>query len=84
MKNQCCFSKILGSTDFATLLLRVHGSVIHPSYTERGNLYDIAILQLQKPIQFSPRVGSICLPFNKEGDSFAGEEVTLLGKCDQK
>jgi len=53
---------------------------IHPLHNPTTLENDIAIVTVNSIINFSEEVGPVCLPFQHQYDSFAGNYVDLLGK----
>lgn len=52
--------------------------VMHPSYVTRQLADDIALINLNSPVEWSDRVQPACLP-NPDQDSFAGLVATVAG-----
>ena len=52
--------------------------VIHRDYVERTFENDLAILELESPVEFRPYVVPICLPSTSDGD-FHGDKATVTG-----
>jgi len=49
--------------------VKVSSLQIHPLFNEKDNLYNVAILTLDPPTQFSSRVNPICLVSAKSGST---------------
>ncbi|XP_043229462.1 transmembrane protease serine 9-like [Amphibalanus amphitrite] len=55
-------------------------AVVHPGWSARFVTHDIALLRLQRPIEYSEAVRPICLPTRQQvAETFAGELGTVLG-----
>lgn len=52
--------------------------VIHRDYVERTFENDLAILELESPVEFQPYIVPICLPKTSEGD-FSNEKAIVTG-----
>ncbi|XP_040354377.1 uncharacterized protein LOC121045539 [Ixodes scapularis] len=48
------------------VVARVSHAVIHPQYVDKGFANDIALLKLEKPVEFSDYIRPICLPTDGE------------------
>ncbi|CAN7988240.1 unnamed protein product [Ixodes hexagonus] len=48
------------------VVARVSHAVIHPQYIDKGFANDIALLKLEKPVEFSDYIRPICLPTDGE------------------
>ncbi|XP_043266812.1 venom serine protease 34-like [Venturia canescens] len=68
-----------GSETNASKVLRVDTYDINPFYNNLTWENDIAIITVEKYIEFSQRVGPVCLPFQHSPDTFAGSPVEILG-----
>ncbi|XP_014477083.1 PREDICTED: venom serine protease-like [Dinoponera quadriceps] len=66
-----------GDDTSAAKLYLMQGCTIHPYYKDILN--DIAVCQIVGKIQYSARVGPVCLPFQHRCDSFGGSIVKALG-----
>lgn len=51
----------------------------HPNYNSTTQWNDIALVKTQLQIQFSLRVGPVCLPFRYTTENFDAQTVTALG-----
>lgn len=69
-----------GADTDAARLYTVSRFDIHPLYNNETFENDIAIVTTNSPMNFSEKVGPVCLPFQHQSDSFAGSSVDLLGK----
>jgi len=70
----------IGGETNATKLYRLSKYTIHPGYQGNKDAYkDIAVCKISGIIEYSARVGPVCLPFQKEQKSFVGNIVTALG-----
>nr|QRN45226.1 silk gland serine protease [Tineola bisselliella] len=63
----------------ATRTYNIDGVMVHPQYNSGNNDYDVALIRTTTDMQFSERVGPVCLPFKFRGSSFADTYVTALG-----
>ncbi|CAB3229843.1 unnamed protein product [Arctia plantaginis] len=63
----------------ATKGYRVASFIPHSQYSDSNYDYDIALIRAREAIEFSDRVGPVCLPFKFENDDFYGKKVTVLG-----
>lgn len=52
--------------------------VVHRDYVERTFENDLAILELESPVEFKPYIVPICLPLTSEGD-FVGKKAEVTG-----
>ena len=52
--------------------------VIHKDYVERTFENDLAILELESPVEFKPHIVPICLPTAADGD-FNGQKAWVTG-----
>ena len=52
--------------------------VVHRDYVERTFENDLAILELESPVEFKPYIVPICLPSTSEGD-FTGKKAEVTG-----
>ena len=52
--------------------------VVHRDYVERTFENDLAILELETPVEFKPYIVPICLPSTSEGD-FVGQKAEVTG-----
>lgn len=52
--------------------------VVHRDYIERTFENDMAILELESPVEFKPYIVPICLPSISEGD-FIGKKAEVTG-----
>ncbi|XP_018426321.1 PREDICTED: serine protease 27-like [Nanorana parkeri] len=43
----------------------VHNIILHPDYTPDGSGRDIALVELEKPVEFTPFILPVCLPSQK-------------------
>ncbi|XP_020282728.1 venom serine protease 34-like [Pseudomyrmex gracilis] len=68
-----------GAESNATQLYTVFKFVLHPLYNNETLENDIAVIRVNSIISFSEEVGPVCLPFQHQSDSFAGNFVDLLG-----
>jgi hypothetical protein len=51
--------------------------VVHPKYNFFTYEYDLALVQLDKPLEFAPHISPICLPASD--DLLIGENATVTG-----
>ncbi|CAH0403060.1 unnamed protein product [Chilo suppressalis] len=58
---------------------RIEQFIIHPLYSSLNYDYDIALLRLNKSLEFSHRVGPVCLPFKFKNTTMPGSNLTILG-----
>ncbi|RVE41563.1 hypothetical protein evm_013788 [Chilo suppressalis] len=58
---------------------RIEQFIIHPLYSSLNYDYDIALLRLNKSLEFSHRVGPVCLPFKFKNTTMPGPNLTILG-----
>ncbi|XP_014477136.1 PREDICTED: venom serine protease-like [Dinoponera quadriceps] len=66
-----------GNDTSAAKLYRIQDCTIHPNYSNIMN--DIAVCKIEGTIEYSIKVGPVCLPFQHRCDSFGGSIVTVLG-----
>ncbi|KAH0949026.1 hypothetical protein HN011_009426 [Eciton burchellii] len=66
-----------GKETDATKLFRISNCFKHPLYKDYHN--DIAVCKIKGTIQYSSKVGPVCLPFHHYRNSFDGSKVTALG-----
>jgi hypothetical protein len=52
--------------------------VVHRDYVERTFENDLAILELETPVEFKPYIVPICLPSTSDGD-FVGQKAEVTG-----
>jgi secreted trypsin-like serine protease len=57
----------------------VEAVYIHPNYDAGSVTYDVALLKLSKPIQFTDHIQPICLPYQDEPLPEAGSKVVVTG-----
>ncbi|XP_014477082.1 PREDICTED: venom serine protease 34-like [Dinoponera quadriceps] len=83
-RNLSKFGVLIGDHDLKTgrdtsaaKLYLIQGCVMHPNYTYVIN--DIAVCKIKGTIQYSTKVGPVCLPFQHKYDSFNGAILTALG-----
>uniref|UniRef100_A0A1B0GL98 Putative trypsin-like serine protease n=1 Tax=Lutzomyia longipalpis TaxID=7200 RepID=A0A1B0GL98_LUTLO len=62
-----------------TRLLTVARFIVHPSYAPNPSRNDIALVQPQTNIVFSPGVAPVCLPFDQRTNTFLGARVEATG-----
>jgi len=67
-----------GKETDATKLFRISNCLKHPLYKDYHN--DIAVCKIEGTIQYSSKVGPVCLPFHHYRNSFDGSKVTALGQ----
>ncbi|XP_017784093.1 PREDICTED: venom serine protease-like [Nicrophorus vespilloides] len=91
--NHCLVDKVatdlgllVGDHDLSTGTETTHAAlytlekfVSHPSYNNRTNRNDIAILKTQNVMEFGESVGPVCLPFRYTNRNFIGTSLTVLG-----
>ncbi|XP_054706614.1 uncharacterized protein LOC129216425 [Uloborus diversus] len=65
------------SADFPHEDYAVSQIIIHPEYKPRKFYNDIAILKLEKPVEFKPHIDTACLP--KSTDIFEGQKCIVTG-----
>lgn len=68
--------------DNLTVVIRsITNIVIHPNFTFPQSYYDVAILEMDRPVAFSPFVKPICLPESPVSyvDNHMSDFVTLTG-----
>lgn len=53
--------------------------IMHENYDPLTVDNDIALLRLSGPVQYSPGVGPVCLPFQFAAKDFQGENATVTG-----
>nr|XP_027203522.1 serine protease nudel-like [Dermatophagoides pteronyssinus] len=60
---------------------RIDRVIIHPDYVDRGFLNDIALLHLDKPLQYSKYIRPICLPDEEDShiDRWNNQLCTTVG-----
>ncbi|CAH1279676.1 unnamed protein product [Diabrotica balteata] len=63
----------------AAALYRTESYWEHPNFDIATGQNDVAIIRTLQPIAFSLLVGPVCLPFLYSYDTFARENVTILG-----
>lgn len=51
--------------------------IVHPKYNFFTYEYDLALVQLDKPLEFAPHIAPICLPASD--DLLIGENATVTG-----
>lgn len=51
--------------------------IVHPKYNFFTYEYDLALVQLDKPLEFAPHISPICLPASD--DLLIGENATVTG-----
>ncbi|KAL2723532.1 venom serine protease-like isoform X2 [Vespula maculifrons] len=61
----------------ATQLYLIDDIIIHPNYKLKLN--DLAVIKLQKRLEYSMRIGPACLPFYYMQQNFTGAVVTAVG-----
>jgi len=70
----------IGKDTNATKLFHLFKCIIHPWYQNDKNAYnDIAVCKILGNIEYSDKVGPVCLPFQKKQESFDNNNVTALG-----
>ncbi|XP_046827166.1 venom serine protease-like [Vespa crabro] len=60
-----------------TRLYLIDDIIVHPNY--RPKLNDLAVIKLQKRLEYSMRIGPACLPFYYTWQNFTGTVVTAVG-----
>lgn len=70
-----------GTETSATKGYKASSVTIHPGYSADTYDNDIAIITVDGEIEFSDRVGPVCLPYQyaRQPDYLAGKKVTVLG-----
>ena len=59
---------------------RIADTKVHPDYEGPAKYFDVALIILEKPFEFSSRISSICLPSSSdEYQSLTGLGVTVQG-----
>ncbi|KAL1512637.1 hypothetical protein ABEB36_002199 [Hypothenemus hampei] len=69
----------IGSDTSESALYKIGAWEIYPNYQEATQYNDIAILQSQTQILFSPNIGPVCLPFRYIHQTFNGAQVYIIG-----
>lgn len=69
----------IGTDTDASALYRVASITSHPNFNNFTLENDIAVVRTTEEIQFSSRVGPMCLPFRYSTETFEGLFVTALG-----
>ena len=67
-----------GSEPHTPVEKNVKRVVVHKDYVERTFENDLAILELETPVEFRPYVVPICLPTTSDGD-FHGQKAEVTG-----
>ena len=67
-----------GSEPHTPVEMNVKRVVVHKDYVERTFENDLAILELETPVEFRPYVVPICLPSTSDGD-FHGQKAEVTG-----
>ena len=78
---------VFGSTDFADedgfhrVEREIKGHYIHPRYDTKYHYFDLALIEVDIPLEFSLGIQSICLPDSATADvDFrANDAATLIG-----
>lgn len=55
----------------------VSQKIVHPKYNYFTYEYDLALVQVDKPLEFLPHISPICLPASN--DLLIGENATVTG-----
>ncbi|CAG7734699.1 unnamed protein product, partial [Allacma fusca] len=58
---------------------RVSRIIVHASYNTRSLENDIALLQLDSPVEYNKNIGPVCLPLNHAGKTFTNEKAITSG-----
>ncbi|XP_044265432.1 ovochymase-1-like [Tribolium madens] len=58
---------------------KISNMISHPNYDQNTQVNDLAVLQTEKPIEFSLFVGPVCLPFRYTSVTFLSQTVIALG-----
>ncbi|XP_034950561.1 uncharacterized protein [Chelonus insularis] len=68
-----------GHESYDTQMLYIRNVRKHFWYNPSNDDHDVAIVDVQGDIRFSPNVGPACLPFKNQEKVFNSEKVTILG-----
>ena len=58
---------------------KIAHTYIHPQYDDYSSYYDLAVLQLNEPVQFRERIKSICLPRQNYSRTNEGKLLRVMG-----